>query len=41
MRIYGDKRVIRSFILPIVKERKRERIRRYSEEPKRDFKNKI
>jgi hypothetical protein len=41
MRIYGDKRVIRPFILPIVEERKGERIRRYSEEPERGFKDKI
>jgi hypothetical protein len=41
MRIYGDKRVIRPFILPIMKEKKRERIRRYSEEPERGFKDKI
>jgi hypothetical protein len=40
MRIYGDKRTIYSFILPTVKERKRERIGRYSEEPERGFKDK-
>jgi hypothetical protein len=41
MRIYGDKRIIRSFILLIVRERKGERIKRYSEEPKRGFRDKI
>jgi hypothetical protein len=41
MRIYGDKRIIRSFILLIVGERKGERIRKYNEEPKRGFKDKI
>jgi hypothetical protein len=41
MRIYGDKRAIRPFILPIIKERKGERIKRYSEEPERGFKDKI
>jgi hypothetical protein len=41
MRIYGDKRAICSFILSIMGERKRERIGRYSEEPKRGFKDKI
>jgi hypothetical protein len=41
MRIYSDKRAIRPFILPIIGERKRERIRRYSEEPERGFRNKI
>jgi hypothetical protein len=41
MRIYGDKRIIRFFILFIIKERKRERIKRYNEKFKRGFKNKI
>jgi hypothetical protein len=41
MRIYGDKRAIRPFILPIVGERKGERIGRYDEEPKRGFRDKI
>jgi hypothetical protein len=41
MRIYGDKRIIRLFILSIMGERKGERIKRYSEEPERGFKNKI
>jgi hypothetical protein len=41
MRIYGDKRATRPFILPIVGERKGERIGRYDEEPKRGFRDKI
>jgi hypothetical protein len=41
MRIYGDKRTIRSFILPAVGERKKERIKRYSEKPERGFRDKI
>jgi hypothetical protein len=41
MRIYDDKRIIYPFILSIIGERKRERIGRYGEEPKRGFKNKI
>jgi hypothetical protein len=41
MRIYGDKRIIRSFILLTVGERKGERIGRYSEEPERGFRDKI
>jgi hypothetical protein len=41
MRIYDDKRMIYSFILPIIKERKGERIRRYNKKPKRGFKDKI
>jgi hypothetical protein len=41
MRIYGDKRTIRPFILPIMGERKRERIGRDGEEPKRGFRDKI
>jgi hypothetical protein len=41
MRIYGDKRAIRPFILPIVEERKGERIERYGEEPERGFRDKI
>jgi hypothetical protein len=41
MRIYGDKRTTRSFILPIVGERKEERIKRYGEEPERGFRDKI
>jgi hypothetical protein len=40
MRICGDKRIIRPFILPIVRERKRERIGRYGEEPERGFRDK-
>jgi hypothetical protein len=40
MRIYGDKRIIRPFILPTVEERKRERIKRYNEKPKRGFRDK-
>jgi hypothetical protein len=40
MRIYGDKRTTRPFILPTVGERKRERIKRYGEEPKRGFRDK-
>jgi hypothetical protein len=41
MRIYGDKRIIYPFILSTVGERKREKIKRYNEEPKRGFKDKI
>jgi hypothetical protein len=41
MRIYGDKRAIYSFILPIIKKRKREKIKRYSEGSERGFKDKI
>jgi hypothetical protein len=41
MRIYGDKRAIHSFILPIIGERKRERIKRYGEKPERGFRDKI
>jgi hypothetical protein len=41
MRICGDERVIRPFILPIVREKKGERIRRYNEEPERGFRDKI
>jgi hypothetical protein len=41
MRIYGDKYAIRSFILLIMKEKKRERIKRYSEGPKRGLRDKI
>jgi hypothetical protein len=40
MRIYGDKRAIYSFILPIMGERKKERIGRYGERSERDFRNK-
>jgi hypothetical protein len=41
MRIYGDKRITGFFILPIMGERKGERIGRYNEEPKRGFRDKI
>jgi hypothetical protein len=41
MRICGDKRAIRLFILSIIGERKGERIERYSEEPERGFRDKI
>jgi hypothetical protein len=41
MRIYSDKYTIRPFILLIIGERKRERIKRYGEEPKRGFRDKI
>jgi hypothetical protein len=41
MRIYGDKRTTRPFILPIIGKRKGERIRRYGEKPERGFKDKI
>jgi hypothetical protein len=40
MRICGDERATRPFILPTVGERKRERIRRYGEEPKKGFRDK-
>jgi hypothetical protein len=40
MRICRDKRATRSFILPTVRERKRERIKRYGEGPERGSKNK-
>jgi hypothetical protein len=40
MRICGDKRAIRPFILPIMGERKGERIGRYGEEPERGFRDK-
>jgi hypothetical protein len=40
MRIYRDKRAIRSFILPTVREREREKIKRYNERFKRGFKDK-
>jgi hypothetical protein len=40
MRICGDKRTIYPFILPTVGERKGERIKRYSEEPERGFRDK-
>jgi hypothetical protein len=40
MRIYGDKRIIRPFILPIMGERKREKTGRYSEKPERGFRDK-
>jgi hypothetical protein len=40
MRICGDKRITRLFILPIMGERKGERIKRYGEEPKRGFRDK-
>jgi hypothetical protein len=40
MRIYRDKRATRSFILPTVRERKGERIKRYSERPERGSRDK-
>jgi hypothetical protein len=40
MRICDDKRITRLFILPTVGERKGERIKRYGEKPKRDFRDK-
>jgi hypothetical protein len=40
MRIGGDKRVIRPFILFTMGERKGEKIKRYGEEPKRGFRDK-
>jgi hypothetical protein len=41
MRIYDDKRATYSFILPIIEKRKKERIKRYSEESERGFRDKI
>jgi hypothetical protein len=40
IRIYGDERATRLFILPIVGKRKGERIGRYGEEPERGFRDK-